>query len=355
MRASLAVLAAQAAQAVRAAASTTTAAAASVRAPRKQALELSEEAAARIRELLDARHMVGLWAGWGCLGCCCCVAAAARGARPRTPPTTHARPRTRDRACPQEYLRVGVKKRGCSGLSYTLNYAGGWRQRHARAGTHAPWRRHAAHARLRVPVRAHAPRTPTARMHACAHTRARMHACAHARAHATHAESKGKFDELVESKGVKLLIEPTAVMHVLGTRMHYVQDKLKCVAVQLHACLAVRTPSAPRAASASTCARVHAHLHAHSTHSSASRQLAYGTTQHCAWRPTAGPSSSLRTPTAKGSAGAASPSPHREPRAAPPSLYITCIVLRAAAVLQPDHAMHAWECLFHTYSFFSNC
>jgi iron-sulfur cluster assembly protein len=41
------------------------------------------------------------------------------------------------------------------------------------------------------------------------------------------AESKGKFDELVDSKGVKLLIEPTAVMHLLGTRMNYVEDKLK--------------------------------------------------------------------------------------------------------------------------------
>jgi hypothetical protein len=37
-------------------------------------------------------------------------------------------------------------------------------------------------------------------------------------------------DELVESKGVKILIEPTAVMHLAGTRMHFVQDELRyCV------------------------------------------------------------------------------------------------------------------------------
>jgi len=42
-----------------------------------------------------------------------------------------------------------------------------------------------------------------------------------------HADEKGKFDELVEEKGVKILIEPTAVMHVLGTRMNYIEDSLK--------------------------------------------------------------------------------------------------------------------------------
>lgn len=41
------------------------------------------------------------------------------------------------------------------------------------------------------------------------------------------ADEKGKFDELVEEKGVRILIEPTAVMHLLGTRMNYVEDKLK--------------------------------------------------------------------------------------------------------------------------------
>ena len=43
------------------------------------------------------------------------------------------------------------------------------------------------------------------------------------------ADEKGKFDELVEDKGVRILIEPTAVMHVLGTRMNYIEDKLKWV------------------------------------------------------------------------------------------------------------------------------
>ena len=43
------------------------------------------------------------------------------------------------------------------------------------------------------------------------------------------ADEKGKFDELVEEKGVRILIEPTAIMHLLGTRMNYVEDKLKLV------------------------------------------------------------------------------------------------------------------------------
>ena len=42
------------------------------------------------------------------------------------------------------------------------------------------------------------------------------------------ADEKQKFDELVEDQGVRILIEPTAIMHVLGTKMDYVADRLKC-------------------------------------------------------------------------------------------------------------------------------
>jgi iron-sulfur cluster assembly protein len=40
------------------------------------------------------------------------------------------------------------------------------------------------------------------------------------------AEQLEKFDEVVEDKGVRILIEPTAVMYLLGTEMDYAQDKL---------------------------------------------------------------------------------------------------------------------------------
>jgi len=41
------------------------------------------------------------------------------------------------------------------------------------------------------------------------------------------ADQKGKFDELVEEHGVRLLIDPAALMHVLGTTMDFVDEPLK--------------------------------------------------------------------------------------------------------------------------------
>ena len=60
-------------------------------------------------------------------------------------------------------LRIGVKKGGCAGMEYTMEYA----------------------------------------------------------------QARGPHDEVIEDKGVKLLIDPTAIMFLLGTEMDYRTDRIR--------------------------------------------------------------------------------------------------------------------------------
>jgi iron-sulfur cluster assembly protein len=88
---------------------------------KRQAMMITDAAAARVKELLDKRGK------------------------------------------PSAGIRIGVRTKGCSGLSYTLEYA----------------------------------------------------------------DERGKFDEVVEDKGVTILIDPKATLFILGTEMDYVEEKMQ--------------------------------------------------------------------------------------------------------------------------------
>jgi iron-sulfur cluster assembly protein len=92
-----------------------------VSAPRPAPLSISDAAAARVRHLLEKRGK------------------------------------------PSAGIRIGVRAKGCSGMSYTIEYAD--------------------------------ERTP--------------------------------FDEVVEDKGVVVLIDPKAIMFIVGTEMDFVEEKMK--------------------------------------------------------------------------------------------------------------------------------
>jgi iron-sulfur cluster assembly protein len=92
-------------------------------------------------------------------------AARARAAAIKVTPAAVARVKALldKRGKPSAGVRVGVRSRGCSGMSYTLEYA----------------------------------------------------------------DAKGPADEAVEAEGVTILIDPKAAMFVFGTEMDFVEDKLQ--------------------------------------------------------------------------------------------------------------------------------
>jgi len=67
------------------------------------------------------------------------------------------------RGKPSAGVRIGIRTKGCSGMSYTLEFA----------------------------------------------------------------DDKNEFDEVVEDKGVRVVIDPKATMFIIGTQMDFVEDKLE--------------------------------------------------------------------------------------------------------------------------------
>lgn len=65
--------------------------------------------------------------------------------------------------------------------------------------------------------------------HSCTHTHTPLPLTPPPRLLSLPPDERGKFDEVVEDKGVRVIIDPSALMHVLGTKMDYVEDKLKWV------------------------------------------------------------------------------------------------------------------------------
>eukprot|EP00238_Polyblepharides_amylifera_P000543 CAMPEP_0196571976 /NCGR_PEP_ID=MMETSP1081-20130531/2103_1 /TAXON_ID=36882 /ORGANISM="Pyramimonas amylifera, Strain CCMP720" /LENGTH=66 /DNA_ID=CAMNT_0041889127 /DNA_START=436 /DNA_END=636 /DNA_ORIENTATION=+ len=43
----------------------------------------------------------------------------------------------------------------------------------------------------------------------------------------SYTNQKGKYDELIEQNGVRVLIDPGVLMHVIGTEMDFVTDRLR--------------------------------------------------------------------------------------------------------------------------------